>query len=333
MINAGQACENQHKTNYGRRIMKKLLTMMVLFALAIASTSLAAEKEIAVIVKTTNSTFWQNVKKGADAAIKEFAGYKITFQGPASESNIADQVNMVENSVNRKVAGIVLAPSDSDALIPSIKKAYENGIPVVIIDSMLSEGGKDYYQAFLATDNRVAGELCAKEMIAGLGGKGKIAIMSYVAGVGSEIGRVGGFKEYIEKNSEIEIVETFYSQSQMANALNQTTDMLASNPDLGGVFGANEPTAIGMGRALAQSGKAGQVVAIGFDGNEDLQNFVKDGTLKAIAVQGSYQMGELGVKTIGDILAGKTVEKFIDTGVVIVTKDNIESPEAQNVLY
>ena len=74
-------------------------------------------------------------------------------------------------------------------------------------------------------------------------------------------------------------------------------------------------------------------MAIGFDGNKDLQDFVRDGTLEAIAVQGSFQMGELGVKAIGDILAGKTVEKFINTGVVIVTKDNIDAPEAQNVLY
>ncbi len=313
--------------------MKKMIVTMMLFTFFSAGISFAADKEIAVIVKTTNSTFWQNVKKGADDALKELNGYKITFQGPAAESNIADQVNMIENAVNRKVAGIVLAPSDPDALIPSVKKAYENGIPVVIIDSMLSDAGKDYYQAFLATDNRAAGELCAKALIDALGTKGKIAVMSYVAGVGSEVGRVGGFKDYIKKNSDLEIIGTFYSQSQMANALNQTTDMLAANPDLSGVFGANEPTAIGMGRAIVQAGKAGQIVAIGFDGNEDLQGFIKDGTLKAIAVQGSYQMGNLGVKAIGDILAGKKVKKFIDTGVVIVTKDNIDSPEAQNVLY
>ena len=88
----------------------------------------------------------------------------------------------------------------------------------------------------------------------------------------------------------------------MATALNQTTDVLAANPDLKGIFGANEPTAIGMGRALVQSGKAGKVVAIGFDGNEDLQDFVKDGTLSAIAVQSSYQMGELGVKTAVEVI-------------------------------
>ena len=235
--------------------------------------------------------------------------------------------------MNRKVAGIVLAPSDPDALIPALKKAWEARIPVVLIDSMVSDAGKNYYQSFLSTDNKLAGELCAKQLIARIGTTGKVAVMSYVAGAGSEIGRVGGFKDYIQKNSKLQIVGPFHSQSQMATAMNQTTDVLASHPDLKGLFAANEPTAVGAGRALVQSGKAGKVVAIGFDGNDDLQKFVKDGTFEAIAVQGSYQMGHLGVKTIADILGGKKVPKAIDTGVVMVNKDNIDKPEAKKVLY
>jgi ribose transport system substrate-binding protein len=313
--------------------MKTLTKVLLTSAIALWSVSSVQAGEIAVIVKTVNSTFWQNVQKGADAAIKGVDGHTMTFQGPASESAIADQVNMVENAINRNVVGIVLAPSDPDALVPAVKKAWEARIPVVIVDSQLAEGAEQYYQSFLSTDNKKAGELAAQALIDRVGTEGKIAIMSYVAGAGSEIGRVGGFSDYIKANSKLEIVGPFYSQSQMATALNQTTDVLAANADLKGIFGANEPTAIGVGRALAQAGKAGSVVAIGFDGNEDLQNFVKDGTLAGIAVQGSYQMGELGVQTLAKILNKESVEKFVDTGVVLVTKDNIEKPEAQNVLY
>ena len=313
--------------------MKKLATALLASAMALGAFSAAQAGEIAVIVKTVNSTFWQNVQKGADAAMKDVSEHTMTFQGPAAESAIADQVNMVENAVNRGVAGIVLAPSDPDALVPAVKKAWEARIPVVIIDSMLAEGAEQYYQSFLATDNKKAGELAAQALIDKVGTEGKIAVMSYVAGAGSEIGRVGGFTDYIKANSKLEIVGPFYSQSQMATALNQTTDVLAANSDLKGMFGANEPTAIGMGRALKQSGKAGQVVAVGFDGNQDLQEFVKDGTLAAIAVQGSFQMGELGIQTVTKIIDKEKVEKFVDTGVVVVTKDNIEKPEAQNVLY
>ncbi|MGA0563693.1 ABC transporter substrate-binding protein [Ancylobacter sp. VNQ12] len=317
--------------------MKKLVTALlasaVLFS-GVAAQSAAHAGEIAVIVKTVNSTFWQNVQKGADAALKEAGGGNtLTFQGPASESAIADEVNMVENAVNRGVAGIVLAPSDPDALVPAVKKAWEARIPVVIIDSLLAKGAEQYYQSYLATDNRKAGELAAKALIDKVGTEGKIAVMSYVAGAGSEIGRVGGFTDYIKAHSKLQIVGPFYSQSQMATALNQTTDVLAANPDLKGIFGANEPTAIGMARAIKQAGKSGKIVAVGFDGNQDLQEFVKDGTLEAIIVQGSFQMGDLGVKTVSKLIKKEKVDKFVDTGAVVVTKANIDQPEAKNVLY
>lgn len=314
-----------------KSLIKSLILMCAVAVLAMPAA--ASAQEIAVIVKTTSSNFWQNVNRGAQAGMEGMDGYTMSFDGPASESDIAAQVNMLDNAINRGVAGIVLAPSDPEALVPSVQRAYESGIPVVIIDSMLAEGAEEYYQAFLSTDNRAAGELMAQTMIDAIGNEGQVAIMSYVPGVGSEIGRVGGFTDYIEANSDIEIVNTLYSQSQMATALNQTTDILSAYPELDGIFGANEPTAVGMGRAIVQASREGSLTALGFDGNEDLQQFVRDGVLEAIAVQGSFQMGELGVQTIGQLLAGETVEDFINTGVVVVTADNIDSEEAQNVLY
>ncbi|MBE7202597.1 MAG: ABC transporter substrate-binding protein [Parafilimonas terrae] len=315
-----------------RRILGALLLGSTLGC--VMATLPARAGEIAVIVKTVNSTFWQNVQKGAEAAIKaETGGHTLTVQGPAAESAIADQVNMVENAVTRRVSGIVLAPCDPDALVPAVKRAWEAHIPVVVIDSALSPRAERFHQAFLATDNRKAGARAAQALIERIGTEGQIALMSYVAGVGSEIDRVGGFVDYVKAHSKLQILGPYYSQSQMANALNQTTDVLAANPNLKGLFGANEPTAVGMGRALKQSGKVGRVVGIGFDGNQDLQGFIKDGTLAAIVVQGSFQMGEKGVATVAKLLRKEPVEKVIDTGAVLVTRDTIETPEARNVLY
>ena len=313
--------------------MKKLLTAALATGILAATASASMAGEIAVIVKTTNSSFWQNVNLGATSAIEGHPDYTMTFNGPAAESAINDQVALVENAINRGVAGIVLAPSDTEALAPVVKRAFEAGIPVAIIDSALADGNEQYYQTFLSTDNCAAGQNAAAMMIENAGTSGKVAVMSYVAGVGSEIGRVGCFVDYISENSDIEIVGPLYSQSQMATALNQTTDILAANSDLIGIFGANEPTAIGMGRAIEQAGKAGQLTAIGFDGNADLQDMVRSGTLLATAVQGSFQMGELGVNAVVDVIAGSEVTDFIDTGVVMVAKENIDTPVAQNVLY
>jgi len=312
---------------------KRIALAGLALAAAVAGATAAEPKEVAVIVKTSNSNYWQNVQRGAQSAIAAAPGYRLTFQGPASESAIADQVGMVENAVHRKVAGIVLAPSDPDALVPAVRKAWEARIPVVIVDSAIAPAGQRYYQSFIATDNEAAGEQSAKALIDKIGTSGKIAVMSYVAGSGSEVARVGGFKRYIAQHSQLQIVGTYYSQSQMANALNQTIDVLASHPDLKGVFGANEPTAVGMGRALAQSGKAGKVVGVGFDGNQDLRDFVKSGTLQATAVQDSYGMGAQGVNTLLQIIGGKKVPARVNTGVVVVTRQNIDQPETARVLY
>ncbi|ACL33245.1 ABC transporter substrate-binding protein [Glaesserella parasuis] len=315
--------------------MKKLaiVTTTVLgLSTLFAGLAWAKSDEIAVIVKSANSTFWQNVRKGAETAGADLGGkYKVTFQGPESETAIDAQVNMVDNAVNRGVAGIVLAASDPVALVPAVRKAYESGIPVVLIDSGLNSDGK-YYQSFLATDNRAAGKLAAEKLLAKVKG-GKVAVMSFTQGAASAIERTGGFIDEVKSKADYKIVGPYYSNSEMVTALNQTEDVLGSNPDIAAIFGANEPTAVGMARAVKQKGFAGKIVAVGFDGNSDLQNFVRDGTLDGIVVQSSYQMGYKGVDTIGKIIKGEKVEKVIDTGVVYVTKENIDSPEAKAVLY
>ncbi|EQA08242.1 periplasmic binding s and sugar binding domain of LacI family protein, partial [Glaesserella parasuis H465] len=221
--------------------------------------------------------------------------------------------------------------SDPVALVPAVRKAYESGIPVVLIDSGLNSDGK-YYQSFLATDNRAAGKLAAEKLLAKVKG-GKVAVMSFTQGAASAIERTGGFIDEVKSKADYKIVGPYYSNSEMVTALNQTEDVLGSNPDIAAIFGANEPTAVGMARAVKQKGFAGKIVAVGFDGNSDLQNFVRDGTLDGIVVQSSYQMGYTGVDTIGKLIKGEKVEKVIDTGVVYVTKENIDSEEAKAVLY
>ena len=131
--------------------------------------------EIAVIVKTGNSSFWQNVQTGAMDAQKELSKQtpklSVTFLGAQSESNINEEINIVESAIDRGVKAIVLAPSDTKALQPAVKDAKDAGIPVIIIDSKL-DGDPSQYVSFLATDNKAAGEACAKALIDALKAKG-----------------------------------------------------------------------------------------------------------------------------------------------------------------
>ena len=318
--------------------MKK--AAIVLLALVFAATGVSAQ-EIAVIVKTGNSSFWQNVQTGSADANKELKAkskkLSVTFLGPQSDAMINEQINLVESAIDRGVKAIVLAPSSVDALIPAVAKAKAAGIPVIILDSKLN-GPTSNYVSFLATDNVGAGQACAKDMIDRLAAKGittgKIAIESWAAGQGSEIDRVGGFKDYIAKNSKLSIVSTQYCGSDQVTALNQVTNTLAANTDLVGFFGANEPAAVGMGRAISQAGLSGKLVAVGFDGNGVMQGFIKYNTLTSMCVQSSYKMGYLGVKYAYDVAIGKKkISDRIDTGFLMVNKENIDSQDAKNVLY
>jgi ribose transport system substrate-binding protein len=310
--------------------MKKRLILLaiILVVILLSSVSIFARKPlVSVIVKTTNSDYWQVVNKGAKQAAKELK-IKMTFDGPSAETAINEQVNMMENAIAKKVDAIVLAPCDVKALVPVVKKAEAKKIPVVIIDTKL-----DYSTAsFLTTDNVAAGAAAAKLLVEKAGKRGKIAVMSFVQGAGSAIDREKGFTDYIKKNTNMKIVATYYSNADMPTALNQTTDVLNAHRDLVAIFGANEPTAIGMGRAVEEKGLAGKIIAVGFDGAPKLQEMVKKGVLQGIVVQSPYNMGYLGLKTALNASKGKRVEKFVDTGTFTVTTENINSREAQKAL-
>lgn len=311
--------------------MKKsfMLVMAVCFVLSLVMCNvLAAAEDIAVIVKTNNSSYWQVVNKGAQAAAKEL-GIKITYDGPAAETDINGQVAMVENAVNRQVKGIVLAPCDPKGLVKVAEAAKAKGIALIGIDSALDTK----CDSFLTTNNVAAGKKAAQELLKRLKTKtGKVALMLYVAGAGSNEDRAKGFTEEIKAKSKLKIVGPYYSDSDSAKAMNQMTDVLAANPDLKAVFAANEPTAIGVGKAIETSGKAGKLVAIGFDGAPILQDYVKKGVLQGIMVQSPYNMGYLGVKAAMDKVKGKKIDEFIDTGVFGVTTQNIATDEAQKAL-
>ena len=304
------------------------LTILLIVAVLFGGMSLFGKDYlISVIVKTTNSDYWQVVNKGATQAAKEL-NVKMTFDGPSAETAINEQVNMMENAIAKKVDAIILAPCDVKALVPVVKKAEAAKIPVVVIDTKL-----DYATvSFLTTDNVAAGAAAAKLFVEKAGKTGKIAVMSFVQGAGSAIDREKGFTDYIKKNTQMQIIGTYYSNSDMPTALNQTTDVLNANKDLKGIFGANEPTAIGMGRAIEEKGLAGKIVAVGFDGAPKLQEQVKKGILQGIVVQSPYNMGYKGIKIALTAAQGKKVDKFVDTGTFTVTTQNISTPEAQKAL-
>jgi ribose transport system substrate-binding protein len=287
------------------------------------------KRVIAVIPKGTSHFFWQSVHAGADTAAKE-AGVEIMWKGPEHESDSAAQINIVEDAINRRVDGIVLAPTHKDALVPIVERASRENIPVAIFDSGI---GTENYVSYVATNNLQGGAVAAERLAAKLGGKGKVAILGVKAGSVSTEQREQGFADTIkQKYPGIEIVAFLYGEADRARSLDRATDILTAHPELNGFFASNESSTVGVVQALKQKGLAGKVILVGFDSSPNLIDDLKAGAIDALVLQNPFKMGYESVKAMVAKLNGQTPPKVIDTGVKLLTKDNLETPEMKELL-
>ena len=304
-----------------------------------ASVLVSADKAytIAVIPKGTTHEFWKSIHAGAVMAQRELAGkgvkVEMFWKGPLREDDRDQQIQVVENFMTRRVDGIVLAPLDSQALVAPVVNATKAKIPVVVIDSDLKS---DVQTSFVATDNYKGGCLGAEELGRLLGGKGNVVLLRYAVGSASTEAREAGFLDTIKaKFPGIKMV----SSDQYGGATRETAYQAAQNilnrygRDLDGAFGSNESTAVGLTKALRDIGKAGgKVKLVAFDAGTQLTMDLKKGDVQALVVQNPFRMGYLGVMTLVNHLRGETVEKRVDTGVTVVTPENIGQPDIKDLL-
>lgn len=312
------------------RYIKLPLLALVLVALLLGCGKQSTNKQlkIAVVPKGTTQTFWLSVKAGAEDAAKE-AGAQIIWKGPAKETDVAGQKRIVENFINQGVDAIVMAACDENALVPTIKQADKAGIPVITIDSGVKS---DVPKSFVATDN-VQGAREAGKALAGLiGKKGKVGLIPFVKGAATSNMREDGFKEAIKDYKDIQLVSTLYSNSDVMQGMRVTEDMLSANPDLAGIFAANEGGAVGAARALSMRGKSGKVKLVAFDASPAQVSALEKGTIQALIVQNPYEMGYDGVTSAIACIKGEKIDARIDTGVTVVTKDNMNDAEIIKLL-
>lgn len=284
---------------------------------------------IAVIPKGMGHQFWNTVRAGADAAGGEL-GADIVWIGPSRETEVARQIEIVTDMITRRVDAIVMAACDETALIGPIQRAINAGIPVVTIDSGVDS---DLPVSFVATDN-IAGAHAAAEVLAELiGGEGAVGLLPFVRGAATSELREQGFLEGIAEFEDIEVAATLYTQSDVARAMNATQDMMTSNPELRGIFAANEPACLGAMRALQNMGRAGDVKLVAFDASEDQITGLQSGAVHALIVQNPFSMGYRGVEAAIDAIEGRAVPDRIDTGVTVVTMENFNDPDVQELLF
>lgn len=323
--------------------MRKFLLLLLVLCLVSSCTNGPSSNNtkkkltIAVIPKGTTHEFWKSIHAGSNKAAGELTAQgtevDVIWKGPLREDDREQQIQVVEGFAAQGVSGIVLAPLDNRALVRPVEDAKRAGVPTVIIDSGLES---DQFVSFVATDNRKGGTLAADRMGQLLNGKGKVLVLRYAEGSASTTEREEGFISQIKaKFPDIELVSTNqYAGATRDTAKRASENLLQTFGDVvQGIFTPNESSTAGMLLALEDIGKAGKISFVGFDSSQRFIDAINAGQLHGIVVQNPFNMGYLGVRTMVDSLLGKPVEKKIDTGVMLVTKENLESPEVNALLH
>jgi ribose transport system substrate-binding protein len=296
----------------------------------------AGALRIAFVPKSTTLEFWRTIHAGAVKATRDLHARGIEvdllWKGPLREDDREQQVQVVESFTSQKVDGIVLAPLDDTALVRPVEEAKRLGIPTVIVDSGLAT---NEIVSFVATDNFKGGQLGADELGRLLQGKGKVLLLRYQVGSASTTAREEGFLARLKEAwPGLQLI----SSDQHAGATRDTAKSAAENllnrfgRDLDGVFVVNESATTGMLLALQDSGLAGKVKFVGFDGSPTFVQALRAKQMDGFVLQNPFRMAALAVETLVDHLQGRTVPKRIDTGVVVVTRGNLDTPEIRQLL-
>src|SRR6267143_3498813 len=285
---------------------------------------------IPMISKGFQHQFWQAVKLGAEKAATQFS-VTITFEGPENESQVDKQLEMVQAALNKKPQALCFAALDSKAAIPLLQKFKDAKIPVIGFDSGVDS---DIPVATAAPDNIAAAATAADKMATLIGGSGDVAIVAHDQTSRTGIDRVKGFTDQIKaKYPNIKIVATQYGGGDQLKSTDLTKAILQANPNLKGIFGANEGSAIGVLNGVKESGKSGKVTVIGYDSGQQQMDAIRAGTEAGAITQDPIGIGFKCVEAAVNALKGKTVSKNIDTGFKWYDKTNIDNPDIAALLY
>jgi ribose transport system substrate-binding protein len=292
-----------------------------------------AGKKVDVIIKASDSSFWQTMLAGAKKAGGDY-GLQVGLFGPTSETDVNQQVQLIENSISRGVDAIVLAPNSSQALNAAIKRARKAGIKVVIADTAVTTPT----EGFIGTDNVKAGEQSGQRMcdLAKAQGKtsGKALIESSVAGIQTIKERDQGFRQGLAKGCPgITVGNQRFNNNDINTAASQVNDAITANPDMVGIFADNNTSGVGAARAVKDNKAAATLPVVAFDTDPQENAALTDGSIDALVVQNPYFFGYQGVVEAGMGSVGSQPPLKLDPGAVVADKGNMGAPEVNPLLH
>jgi len=311
-------------------VRRHALAHALAFALAAsgASPALAQEVYIPLVSKGFQHQFWQAVKSGAEQAAKEHK-VKVTFEGPETEAMVDKQIDMLSSALAKKPAAIGFAALDSKAATPLLKKAQAAKIPVVAFDSGVDS---DVPVTTATTDNKAAAALAADKLAALIGGAGEVAVVAHDQTSRTGVDRRDGFVERLKAaHPKVKIVSVQYGGGDHLKSTEIAKSILQANPQLKGLFGTNEGSAIGIVNAVKETKR--QVTIVGYDSGKAQKDAIKSGLMAGAITQNPVGIGYKTVEAAVKALKGEKLPKVIDTGFYWYDKTNIADPKIAAVLY
>ena len=284
-----------------------------------------------MIIKASDSEFWQSMLAGAKKAGDDY-GLEVGLFGPTSETDVNQQVQLVENSISRGVDAIVVAPNSSDALNNVIERARDGGTKVIVADTAVTTES----EGFIGTDNVKAAEqagarLCQLAKDAG-NDSGDVMIASSVAGVQVLKDREAGFRTGLKACPNLKVSLVRYNNNDLNTAASQVNDALTANPNLVGIFAANNTSGNGAARAIKDNDAADRIPVVAFDTDPQENAALADGSIDGLVVQNPYFFGYQGVMEAAMATVGNVPPRKLDPGAVLADKENMDTPEVKQLL-
>ena len=285
-----------------------------------SSGSSEKEKVLVMIPKGVHPYYEPCYEGFKDAAAKY--GFKSEYRA-AKAFEVPQEVEIIENVIARHVAGIAISALDDQGLVPVIDEATKAGIKVITFDAPAPSSKALTY---IGTMNEAAGYAGAEELIRIAGTEGEVAVLQGGLGAPNLNDRFKGFERCLkEKAPNLKIVAREDEQGKIDMTVNKTESLLQAHPNLKAIFGVSAEVCPGASAALKQQGRAGKIILAGFDDLPDTLAGIRDGTVNFCIAQRTYKMGWLSVEKLRDALENKPLPKEIDTGVLIITKGNVDT--------
>lgn len=302
--------------------MKRTLSILVSLVLVVSGVAFAsgaqeaAESDAMVLglsVSTLNNPFFVTLRDGAQEAADELGVELIVVD---SQDDPARESSNIQDLIQQGVSALLINPTDSDAVVPSVQRANQAGIPVFTVDRGANGGD---VVAHVASDNVAGGAMAAEFLIEAIGGSGDVVELQGIPGTSAARDRGEGFNQVVSDASGVNIVAAQTANFNRTEGLNVFQNILQAEDSIDGVFAHNDEMILGAIQAAESAGRADDIVFVGFDAVDDAVAAVEDGRLAATVAQQPSEIGAIGVRTAVSHLDGESVEQNIPVPLSLVT--------------